>query len=364
VTTPTPIPSTTAGAGTAGTPVATGPLGAAPGLADGGPGLPDGSAPSPRGSHASFLSRVPRSVWPLVAFLVLFAIGGIIRPNLITVDSLIGTATFAIILSIASFGQTIAVIQAGIDLSVPNTIGFSALAFLTLVGPLGPVGAFVAALAAGALIGFFNGAVIAKLGLTPIVTTIAMNGLLFGVILLAFNFSELTVTPDFVIAITSAKISVLGISMPAVLPLGLALMVVLQLVLSFTGWGRSLFVVGSAAETARLAGLPVDRIRITGYMLSGMLAAFAGIVIVGYYQQASATMGASYLLASVAAVVVGGASIFGGRGSVVGTVGGALVLGQVSTLVTVLNLGANIQQLIYGAIILLVISLYGRRRAG
>ncbi|QJU55076.1 ABC transporter permease [Herbiconiux sp. KACC 21604] len=328
---------------------------------------PDGSGRNTgatgRSTFGSVIARVPRAVWPLVAFLVLFGIGGIIRPNLITVDALIGTATFAIILAIASFGQTIAVIQAGIDLSVPNTIGFSALAFLTLVGPLGPFGAFVAALLAGAVIGFLNGIVIAKLGLTPIVTTIAMNGLLFGVILLAFNFSELTVTPDFVIAMTSAKISVLGLSMPAVLPLGLGLMLVLQLVLSFTGWGRSLFVVGSAAETARLAGLPVDRIRVAGYMLSGGLAAFAGIVIVGYYQQASATMGASYLLSSVAAVVVGGASIFGGRGSVVGTVGGALVLAQVSTLVAVLNLGANIQQLIYGVIILLVISLYGRRRA-
>ncbi|OUM43290.1 ABC transporter permease [Arthrobacter sedimenti] len=306
-------------------------------------------------------SRVPRSIWPLIAFLVLFVIGGLIRPNLITVDSLIGTATFAIILSIASFGQTIAVIQAGIDLSVPNTIAFSALTFLGLVGPLGPAGAFSAALVAGAVIGLLNGVVISKLGLTPIVTTIAMNGLLFGVILLVFNFSELTAIPEFILAITSAKISVLGLETAAVLPLGLALMAVLQLVLSFTGWGRSLFVVGSAAEAARLGGLPVDRIRIGGYVLSGVLAAFAGVVIVGYYQQASATMGASYLLSSVAAVVVGGASIFGGRGSVVGTVGGALVLAQVSTLVAVLNLGANIQQLIYGVIILLVISLYGRR---
>ncbi|NYF12625.1 MULTISPECIES: ABC transporter permease [unclassified Pseudoclavibacter] len=310
----------------------------------------------------SLLARVPRSVWPLVAFLVLFLIGGIIRPNLITIESLIGTATFAIILSIASFGQTFAVIQAGIDLSVPNTIAFSALSFLAMVGPLGPFGAFIGALLAGAVIGLLNGLVIAKLGLTPIVTTIAMNGLLFGVILLQFNFSELTQIPDFITAITSAQISVLGLSMAAVLPLGLVLMVVLQLVLSYTGWGRSLFLVGAAPETARLAGLPVDRIRITGYVISGMLAAFAGMVIVGYFQQASATMGDSYLLSSVAAVVVGGASIFGGRGSVVGTVGGALVLGQVATLVTVLNLGSNVQQLIYGAIILVVISLYGRKR--
>lgn len=331
-----------------------------------GPAGPSSPGAGPSSSHSSsglsWLGRVPRAVWPLLAFLVLFGIGGIIRPNLITVDSLIGTATFAIILAIASFGQTVAVIQAGIDLSVPNTIGFAALSFLAFVGPLGPVGAFAAALLSGAVIGALNGLVISKLQLTPIVTTIAMNGLLFGVILLAFNFSELTVVPDFVVAITSAKIEVLGITMAAVLPLGLGLMVVLQLILSFTGWGRSLFVTGSAAEVSRLAGLSVDRIRISGYVVSGVLAAFAGIVIVGYYQQASATMGASYLLSSVAAVVVGGASIFGGRGSVVGTVGGALVLAQVSTLVTVLNLGANIQQLIYGAIILVVISLYGRRR--
>lgn len=317
--------------------------------------------PPGRASIKQAAALIPRSVWPLVAFLVLFAIGGAIRPNLITIDSLLGTATFAMILAIASFGQTIAVIQAGIDLSVPNTIGFSALAFLGLVGPLGPFGAFAGALLAGAVIGSFNGVVISKLGLTPIVTTIAMNGLLFGVILLVFNFSELTAIPEFIVAITSAKVSVFGLEMAAVLPLGLSLMVVLQLLLSFTGWGRSLFVVGSAAEAARLGGLPVDRIRIGGYVLSGVLAAFAGIVIVGYYQQASATMGAGYLLSSVAAVVVGGASIFGGRGSVVGTVGGALVLAQVSTLVAVLNLGANIQQLIYGVIILVVISLYGRQ---
>ena len=304
---------------------------------------------------------LPASVWPLAAFVVLFLVGGLVRPHLVSLDSLVGTATFAAILAIASSGQTVAVIQAGIDLSVPNTIGFSALSFLTLVDPLGPLGAFVAAIGVGAVVGLVNGVVIAKLELTPIVTTIAMNGLLFGLILLTFNFSELTAVPDFVVAMTSQKIDLPGLSLPAVLPLGLALVVVLQLVLSGTGWGRMLFLVGAAPQAARLAGLPVDRIRIGGYALSGALAAFAGVVVVGYYQQATATMGAPYLLSSVAAVVVGGASIFGGRGSVVGTLGGALVLGQVATLVTVLNLGANVQQLIYGLIILAVIALYGRR---
>ncbi len=314
-----------------------------------------------RSAFTRITGRVPRSAWPLIVFALLFLIGGIIRPNLLSVDSLIGTATFAMILAIASFGQTVAVIGAGIDLSVPNTIAFAALSFLTWSGTIGPVPALFAAVGAGAVIGIVNGLVVSKLGLTPIVTTIAMNGLLFGIVLLSFKNSELTVIPDFLTNITATKLDLFGVKIAAVLPLGLALLVVLQLILSFSGFGRSLFVVGSAPETANLAGLPVDRIRITAYALSGALAAFAGIVIVGFYAQASATMGASYLLGSVAAVVVGGASIFGGRGSMVGTLGGALVLGQVATLVSVANLGSNIQQLIYGVIVLIVIALYGRR---
>ena len=314
-----------------------------------------------RSAITRIVGRVPRSAWPLIVFAILFLIGGIIRPNLLSVDSLIGTATFAMILAIASFGQTVAVIGAGIDLSVPNTIAFAALSFLTWSGTIGPVPALFAAVGAGAVIGIVNGVVVSKLGLTPIVTTIAMNGLLFGVVLLSFKNSELTVIPQFLTDITATKFDLFGAKIAAVLPLGLALLVILQLILSYSGFGRSLFVVGSAAETAKLAGLPVDRIRITAYALSGALAAFAGIVIVGFYAQASATMGASYLLGSVAAVVVGGASIFGGRGSMVGTLGGALVLGQVATLVAVANLGSNIQQLIYGVIVLIVIALYGRR---
>jgi ribose transport system permease protein len=320
-----------------------------------------GSSDRRPGKFTHILSRMPRSAWPLLVFALLFLVGGLIRPNLLSLDSLIGTATFAMILAIASFGQTAAVIQGGIDLSVPNTIAFSALSYLTLIGPLGPVGGFFGALAAGTLIGIINGTIVAKLGLTPIVTTIAMNGLLFGVVLLTFKNSELTVIPEFLTNITATKIDVFGVSIAAVLPLGLVLMVLLQLVLSYTGWGRSLFLVGSAPETAKLAGQPVDRIRIAGYALSSFLAAFSGIIIVGFYAQASATMGAEYLLGSVAAVLVGGASITGGRGSMIGTLGGALVLGQVATLVAVANLGSNIQQLIYGVIVLIVIALYARR---
>jgi ribose transport system permease protein len=139
-------------------------------------------------------------------------------------------------------------------------------------------------------------------------------------------------------------------------------MLVLQFVLSYTGWGRGLYVLGSAPAAARLAGQAVDRTRITGYMLSGLLGSFAGLVILGFYKQAEPFMGTSFLLGSVAAVVVGGASVFGGRGSVIGTFFGALVLIQVNNLVFLLNLGTNFQNLIYGVIVLVVVAAYGRSK--
>jgi ribose transport system permease protein len=306
--------------------------------------------------------RVPTAVWPFAVFAVLFVLGGILRPSLLSLDGLWLTAAFAMILAVASAGQTLAIIQGGIDLSIANTITVSALTFLSTTDD-GVLVALLLALAAGAAVGLLNGVAIAQLEISPIVMTIATNGLLFGIVLLTFDFSQLTDTPQIVTDLTSGQIDVLGMAIPAIVPLGLMLLVGLQLALSRTGWGRALYLVGSAPEMADMVGLPVRRIRTLGYVLAGVLGALAGVVIAGYFAQTSVTMGDPYLLASVAAVVVGGASIFGGSGSLLGTLGGALVLGQIATLVPVLNLGVNIQQLIYGLIILAVVALYGRRRA-
>jgi ribose transport system permease protein len=306
------------------------------------------------------LKQLPKFVWPFVTFGLLFVIGGILRPALFSPEALVGTVSFAMLLTLASLGQTVALIQGGIDLSVPNTIAFAGLSFLALSPTLGAEAAALTAVVIGAVIGALSGLVVTKLRLTAIVTTIAMNALLFGVILLNFRSNELTQVPEIAKALTSGQVDLLGLKVPAVVPVGLVLILVLQLVLSYTGFGRSIVLVGSNPEAAKYAGLNVDRIRIAGFVSSSLLAALAGVLIVGFYGQASATMGNPYLLGSVAAVVVGGASIFGGSGNFFGTFGGALVLGQVATLVAIANLGANLQQLIYGVIVLAVVFLYGR----
>jgi ribose transport system permease protein len=308
----------------------------------------------------SRFKTLPKFVWPFVTFLALFLVGGLIRPALLTPESLIGTATFAMLLTLASLGQTVALIQGGIDLSVPNTIAFAGLTFLALSPSLGFFGAGLAAIVIGSVIGATSGLIVTKLGLTPIVTTIAINALLFGIILLNFRSNELTQVPQIAKDLTSGQINFFGLMVPAILPIGLVLVSALQLLLSYSGLGRSLVLIGSNQEAARFAGLKVNRIKIAAFVASSALAATAGVFLVGFYGQASSSMGNPYLLGSVAAVVVGGASIFGGSGNFFGTFGGALVLGQVATLVAVANLGANLQQLIYGVIVLAVVFLYGR----
>jgi ribose transport system permease protein len=254
------------------------------------------TAETRRAGLARGAGRVPSSAWPFVMFLLLFVLGGILRPKLFGLDPLWSTAAFAMILAIASSGQTLAIIQGGIDLSIGNTITVSALSFLSLIASLGTFGALLAALLIGAAVGWLNGTVIAYLGVSPIVMTIAVNALLFGIVLLVFDFSQLTATPQIARDLTSGKVDLLGTAVPAIIPLGLVLLLMLQALLSRTGWGRSLYFLGSAPDAAELAGVPVNRMRVSAYMLSGALGALAGVVIAAFFGQTSVNMGDTYLL--------------------------------------------------------------------
>lgn len=324
--------------------------------------VPDaaGTGSGPFGGLTSLVRRMPVTVWPFLAFILLFILGGIMRSSLFTLVSLWGVLAFAMIMALASAGQTIVIVQGGFDLSVANTITVSALTLLTQASH-GAAVAVLSALAVGAMVGLANGIGVSYLRISPIVMTIATNGFLFGVILLAFDMSQLADVPQAVSSLTAGKLSILGTDIPGVILVGLVVLLILQFIMMRTGLGRSLYLIGSAPTAAEFMGIPVQRIRVVCYTVAGLLSALAAVVITGFFGQTSIDMGNPYLLGSVAAVVVGGASIFGGSGSPIGTLGGALVLGQVSTLVAVLNLSSEYQQIIYGGIILIVVGIYGRR---
>lgn len=303
---------------------------------------------------------LPAFVWTYAIFAGLLLIAAVFAPSMLGGKAMISTLTFAVILCIASLGLTITLIVGGIDLSLPYTITFSAMSYLSLAGTLGEGGALVCTLLIGLTIGIFNGLGITLLRIHPIVMTVATNGILLGMIQLVFSVTMITSDTPMLQLLTIEPLHVFGLRIPSVVPVGIIIIAVTQLMLSLSGYGRMIFLVGASHDVARFNGLRVNVIEISVYGLAALLNAVAGVLIAGYFRQTALGMGDPYLLAAVSAVIVGGASIYGGKGSVLGTFGGALVLTQLTTLLTAFNIGTFWQQSLYGAIILVMAILYNR----
>jgi ribose transport system permease protein len=277
------------------------------------------------------------------------------------------------------------IITAGIDLSVGSIIGFvGTLTALTLMGPpiVGRFGdgamaiAIVVGLLAGALIGFLNGAAVAWLRMQPFIVTLATMWAVRGAAEVLTDGSPVgTVAADAPLAaarnsLIQAKFSFLGMGYvgPAPVSALIAIVVIIlaHILLTKTVFGRHVFALGGNAEAARLSGVNVNKIRVLVFTISGGLAGLAAILMMSKLLSGQPTAGQGYELYAIAAVVVGGTSLFGGSGSILGTVVGALII-------QVINMGLNLhdissfwQQIVTGAIILIAVLLDEilRRRRG
>jgi ribose transport system permease protein len=150
-------------------------------------------------------------------------------------------------------------------------------------------------------------------------------------------------------------------NIPGVVFVWLALALVIWIVLERTRYGKELFAIGVNREAARLSGINVKWVIIVTYMLGGMLATFGGFVLLGYTKDVFLSLGNSYTLPSVAAVVIGGTAIAGGRGSYSGTVAGALVITLITSLLTTLMLPQSVREIVYGGVLIILLVIYGRQ---
>lgn len=264
-------------------------------------------------------------------------------------------------LAILALGQGCVILTGGLDLSLPWVIALSGILVSSLSAGSNEALLFAVpvALAAGCTIGFLNGAGIVFLGLSPFVMTLAMNGILQGTALLYSNG-----TPDGFAApalrqFMSAK--VLGVT-PVVL--FMALFVVFAILLTTrTAFGRRIYAIGNSERAAVLSGINVKSTILWVYILSGFCGALVGILLSGLAGQASLGMGDEYLLPSIAAVVIGGTLITGGRGTYVGMLGGVLLLTTLQTLLAGTTLPTSTRSIVYGLVILgAVVALRERRR--
>ncbi|BAM01007.1 MULTISPECIES: ABC transporter permease [Caldilinea] len=283
-------------------------------------------------------------------FVVLFLTTGAIQPGFFSVSGVRNTLLQAAPLGILAAAQTVLMLTGGIDLSV--TMIATGAAYVTAnQSPNGAAIAILMGLLVGLIIGSVNGVGVAVFRVNPLIMTLAMSSILLG-LFTAWTQTVLagsTQVAPFIRLLGGG--SWMGSVPYSVLVWGGVAAAIIWL-LRRSGWGRLIYAIGDNETAARLAGVRVWQVRLTAYMLSGLLSAIAGILLAGRTGAVDLQLASAFLLPSVAAAVIGGTSIFGGMGGYSGTILGALILSVLNSLLTFLNVGQAIQQMVYGSIVL------------
>lgn len=289
----------------------------------------------------------------LAGLVVLCVVLTILTPNFLTVDNLLNVARQISITGIVAVGMTIVIVTSGIDLSVGSVLALSACAAGLLMTRGVPIPlALLAGCAVGAACGLINGLLVTKLNITPFIATLGMMSVARGAALVLTDGIPVDALPDGVPALAGN----LGpVPIPVLVMLGVA--AVGAAILGFTRLGRYAYALGSNEEAVRLSGIAVDRYKIAIYVISGLLAAIAGMVMMARLSSAQPTGGQMMELDAIAAVVIGGASLMGGRGTIFGTIVGVAIIGVLRNGLVLLDVSAFWQQLVIGVVIVLAVAL-------
>ncbi|HET7357420.1 MAG TPA: ABC transporter permease [Nocardioidaceae bacterium] len=303
-------------------------------------------------------------VFAWLAVVALFVIGGIVKSGFASGHSISTILVVASFTGYVATGQMFVILIGGIDLSIPWVLNAGAILLVTssLGHDSSAAQAVLLTLGLGLVVGLVNGLGVGYLGISAVVMTLAMNGIMQGAALGLTNgltCSRCTASTPPVVH-RAVLGSPLGIPNDLLLWLGVTALV--TFVLSATVFGRRVYALGNNAQASFLAGINVKLVTVALYMLSGLFAALAGITLTAYGGQPTLGLGDPYLLQSVAAVVIGGVSILGGRGLFLGAVAGAIILTTLVTLLQALNMPDYGRDIVYGVVILAILLLYGRER--
>jgi ribose transport system permease protein len=300
-----------------------------------------------------------RTIVALILLLLVLVAGiQLARPGTVNAIWISNMMLFAAPLGIVAAGQTLVMLTGGIDLSVASVATASAYLMATHSG-LGVAPAILYGLGVGFVIGLINGIGVALLRVQPLVMTLG-TGLMTEGMLVVYSqkkMADAPRVPQFIEDLGAGKF--LG-GIPNDLIVWVPIAIILIFVLRRTGYGRLLYAIGDNTKACTLAGIRVWRILLLNYITCGLFAAVAGLIIVGGTDSAELRLAEVYLLPSVAAVIIGGTSIFGGRGGYSGTIVGALILTVLNSILTLLDVPESIRQILYGAIILLLAAAYTR----
>lgn len=296
------------------------------------------------------ISRRPELILTVVLAVIVF-ITGAIEPAFLSTNGLRNTLLQAAPLGILAGAQTILMLTGGIDLSVTMIATGSAYVAANQ-SPNGAAIAILLGIVVGLIAGSINGVGISVFRVNPLIMTLAMSGILLG-LFTAWTQTILqgsTQVGPFIKLIGAG--SFMGNRFPYSVVIWALTAIVLIWLLKRSGWGRLIYAIGDNEVAVRLAGVRVWQVRITAYIAAGVLSSIAGILLAGRTGAVDLQLANAFLLPSVAAAVIGGTSIFGGVGGYLGTILGALILSVLNSMLTFLNVGQDIQQVVYGVIVL------------
>ena len=294
----------------------------------------------------------------LLGLVLLIAVVSILNPSFLSPKNIMNILRQTSVNAVIAAGMTFVILTGGIDLSVGSILGISgAVCASILVSGQNVVIAVLAALVVGVVVGFLNGFIISKGKLQPFIATLATMTVLKGLTLVYTNGTPITLGSN-ELAMSFGKIgggTILGIPTPAMIMI--LVFMVCYYILHNTKMGRYTYALGSNEEATKLSGLNTDKIKIWVYTISGILASIAGIIITSRLYSAQPTAGSGYELDAIAAVVLGGTSLNGGKGKITGTIIGALIIGVLSNALNILDVSSYYQTMVKGAVILLAVLL-------
>lgn len=303
-----------------------------------------------------------QKIGPFIGLLLIIVVISIMNPNFLAINNLFNVLRQVSINALIAFGMTFVILTGGIDLSVGSMLALTgAVTASFLASGMDPVLAMALGLLLGAILGAINGIIIAKGKVAPFIATLATMTIYRGLTLVYTEGKPVSGLGDSLSFQLLGKGYFLGIPVPVV-TMALAFGV-LYFILKKTTFGRRVYAVGGNEEASRLSGISVDRIKIYVYSLTGMLAALSALILTSRLNSAQPTAGSMFELDAIAAVVLGGTSLTGGRGWIVGTVIGALIIGVLNNGLNLIGVSSFFQQVVKGTVILVAVLLDRKKEA-
>jgi ribose transport system permease protein len=299
---------------------------------------------------------------PFLTLFVLCVLIAVLEPKFVSPGNLASVARQTAVITIMAMGMTMVMIAAGIDLSVGSMLALAGvIGAMAMVGGTPAIVGILVAIAAGAVFGALNGMAVATLRIPAFIVTLGAMGIYRGLALLITDGNAVVGLPKGLRLLAEGNL--FGV-IPIPLLLVVVIAVIFHFVLTSTRLGRYCYAIGSNIEAARYAGIPVARYQVVFYTILGALTGLAGAIESARLVTGQPTAGDGYELRVIAAVVIGGGSLSGGQGTIIGTIIGALFMGVLANGANLLGISPFVQQIIIGAVIVVAVTFdeFQRRR--